>query len=254
MSKVDQEKTERLSALVKNADCIWFESTGSTNDDVKECIKKNGCLTNIIRVADFQTKGRGTHGRTWDNGRLALLMSVGVRLNTEIKNIPGITLVIGAAVVNLLRKTGENVFLKWPNDIYLKGKKLGGILTEVVKQEGDSVYLVVGIGLNIIASNAQHASLEINKSTIDIIELSSNIGQIIIFEINQYSSRSLKKLQKNWSRIDAFYGRKIEVFYENTVVAKGFIHSITEEGYLKVICEETQESKVFISATVREIV
>ena len=98
-----------------------------------------------IAVADFQTAGRGRHGRTWEAPPgTALLFSVLLRPPGDLA-LPQLALVVGAAVADALEHlTGLSVQIKWPNDVMLRRQKVAGVLAEA--RDGA---VVVGIGVNL---------------------------------------------------------------------------------------------------------
>lgn len=113
----------------------------------------SGQLEPVLLVAERQSAGRGRLGRSWNgaqgntqNSNLsALTFSLGLPL--EPQDWSGLSLAVGIAVVHALH---PRLQLKWPNDIWLDGRKLGGILIETVKV-GEVRYAVIGIGINIEA-------------------------------------------------------------------------------------------------------
>ncbi len=126
---------------------------GSTNDRLM-LLAETESVDGVVCIAELQTKGRGRRGRTWFSpfaGSLAL--SLGVALDRAVHDLGGLSLVVGLAVLDCLRDLGvADLALKWPNDIFLGGRKLGGILVELKSQPGASaarVEAVIGIGLNV---------------------------------------------------------------------------------------------------------
>lgn len=94
-----------------------------------------------VVTADHQTGGRGRHGRIWESVKGNLYLSV-VLPDFKDKN-PYLAFVIGVAVADALSEFG--VRLKWPNDVLLEGKKIGGILLEQAPDK-----LIAGIGVNVV--------------------------------------------------------------------------------------------------------
>lgn len=125
---------------------IYLETVGSTSDYLKE---NHELLNNNFTVVhtDNQTSGRGRSGRVWHASDLSLTFSF--VLHPGAKNTLGVTIYSGLAVARgLNRLGGSRVEIKWPNDLFFQGKKLGGILTEQLFIDGKAV-VVVGIGLNL---------------------------------------------------------------------------------------------------------
>lgn len=126
-----------------------FRRVGSTNDVARE-MAEAGAAAGTLVLADEQTNGRGRRGRPWSAPPGASLsMSMVLRPPT-----PGaariLTLRLGlAAARGLDPLLPVHVGLKWPNDLQLGGKKLGGILCEAVAMKDRVSYVVAGIGLNL---------------------------------------------------------------------------------------------------------
>ncbi len=131
---------------------IYFlESTESTNDKALEIGKKREDSEGIVVVADSQTKGKGRLGRHWISPPgVNLYFSVILKPDIPPIEAPLITLAVAVAVSSVLRTwKGVPADIKWPNDIMIKGKKVGGILTEMRTSGNEIDLVVIGIGLNV---------------------------------------------------------------------------------------------------------
>ena len=127
---------------------IHFNEIDSTNTYLKENYRIYKNLSFVD--ASFQNEGRGRLGRKWVASKdEALMFSVLIKDKKLLQNAPILSLVAGCAVFKFLQQIGlENVSIKWPNDIYVSGKKVCGILLESVSHEKiDAV--IIGIGLNV---------------------------------------------------------------------------------------------------------
>lgn len=135
-------------------------STGSTNDDAKRAATE-GAVDASVFVADRQDSGRGQRGRRWEaEPGSALLFSCLFRPNIPAASLPPLSLVVGLVVAQTVaswaghRGVGGAAGVKWPNDVYVEGRKLAGVLVEA-QITGQSVSsIVVGVGLNVLASAA----------------------------------------------------------------------------------------------------
>ena len=127
-----------------------YETLDSTNDLAKE-LGSRGAPEGTVVVAETQTRGRGRLGREWESPPgVGLYVSVVLRPMLPPMELPQITLTTAVAVVRAVRRvTGLAPGIKWPNDLILSGKKLGGILTEMESESDRIRYLVVGLGLNV---------------------------------------------------------------------------------------------------------
>ncbi len=127
-----------------------FDELASTNDLAKELAAK-GAPEGTLVVAEAQSRGRGRLGRQWESPPGAgLYVSLLLRPVLPPTEMPQITLTTAVAVARAVtRVTGVVPGIKWPNDLLLDGKKLGGILTEMETESEQIRHLVVGLGLNV---------------------------------------------------------------------------------------------------------
>ena len=168
-----------------------FKSLTSTQDKAKE-FSKNG-ISNIVIIADIQTKGRGRFKRKWHSSKNGLWMSILLKPKNAGK-IQYLTFIASITVVKAIEKICElKTNIKWPNDIHYKKKKLCGILTEGIF--GKENYAVVGIGLNVNQTKFP-VEIENSSSSLRIIKRrifdTKRINKIILDEffnmyLNYYS-------------------------------------------------------------------
>lgn len=126
---------------------LHTETTGSTQDDLAELW--NQAPTYTALVADNQTAGRGRIGRSWySEPEHSLLISVLVSLPVELRDqLHWLTLIGGAAA---RAATGsECVKVKWPNDVVVDNKKIGGIIGEYCGEADGRLTAVLGLGMNL---------------------------------------------------------------------------------------------------------
>jgi len=131
---------------------IRYTTVGSTNAIAKD-LASQGAEDATVILAEQQTSGRGRLSRIFASPRGGLYMSVIMRPKLAPENLSLITLAAGAACASAIETiAGVNISLKWPNDLYLGGRKLGGILTEAAPyspSEHKIPFVVVGIGVNV---------------------------------------------------------------------------------------------------------
>ena len=134
--------TGAIPALVR------VERVDSTMDALHD-LAQAGAPAGTALVAEEQTAGRGSRGRTWASPRGGLWLSVLARPATA--GLEVLSLRAGLAVAELLDRlgAGARVGLKWPNDLMLDDRKTGGILCEARWQGGALGWVVVGLGLNV---------------------------------------------------------------------------------------------------------
>ncbi len=128
---------------------LFFPSIGSTNDVAHEQAAA-GAHDGLLVVADEQTAGRGRSEHSWwAPPRACLLMSLLLRPMLTLVRAGQLTMCLGLAAAEAIEQiTGLHIMLKWPNDLLLHGRKLGGMLTEL-SAAGDRLhYAVLGLGIN----------------------------------------------------------------------------------------------------------
>ena len=124
--------------------------TGSTNDDLLEA-GKQGAPHGTGLAARAQTAGRGRRGHKWDSTVGNLLLSIVLRPSVNPAKFSGLAAVSGLAVLKALEKQGlaSEIALKWPNDLVVRERKLGGILVEAARDNEGKPFAVCGIGVNV---------------------------------------------------------------------------------------------------------
>jgi BirA family biotin operon repressor/biotin-[acetyl-CoA-carboxylase] ligase len=144
--------------LGSGAPCVALAVTGSTNDDALAAARR-GAAAGTIFVADAQTAGRGRRGNQWFAAPgESLLCSVVLRADLAAKDVPPLALAAGLAIRHAVERTlaahgvstSEHlVRVKWPNDVWVDGKKLAGVLAESQLQGDRLLAVVVGFGINV---------------------------------------------------------------------------------------------------------
>ena len=126
-----------------------YRSVSSTNRIAFQ-IAERGAEHGDVVVAEYQTEGRGRLGKSWESLK-GLYFSIIIKpLGLITSDYSKITLTVGLAVAEAIDEiAGVHTHLKWPNDLYLNGKKCGGILTESsLTGDVSSHFVIVGVGIN----------------------------------------------------------------------------------------------------------
>ena len=128
-----------------------FDRATSTNDVaiglIKNKQKKVGCV-----YVDIQTKGRGTYGREWVSQKGNLFASIFFSLEKNYPPFNEFSIINPIIISDVIKHfCNKNIKLKFPNDIFVNGKKICGILQEVITSK-DKNFLIIGIGINIVSN------------------------------------------------------------------------------------------------------
>jgi BirA family transcriptional regulator, biotin operon repressor / biotin---[acetyl-CoA-carboxylase] ligase len=124
-----------------------FDSVPSTNQTLWDLLRQ-GADKNSVVIATQQTAGKGQWGRQWISPTGGLYLSVGIVPKLEASQSYQLTLASAWGIAAELRQWGVSVGIKWPNDLVLHGRKLGGILTETKVHNEQIIQAVIGVGIN----------------------------------------------------------------------------------------------------------
>jgi BirA family biotin operon repressor/biotin-[acetyl-CoA-carboxylase] ligase len=127
----------------------FFENTSSTMDNARD-FASGGLAAGIVTVADTQSAGRGRNGRIWASRQGGLYCSLLDRPAISIADYCMPAMLYQIAVARVVSSVcGKQAKLRWPNDIYIDGRKIAGIITEL-EAEGDMIsWIATGIGVNV---------------------------------------------------------------------------------------------------------
>jgi BirA family biotin operon repressor/biotin-[acetyl-CoA-carboxylase] ligase len=128
---------------------IYLEEVTSTNDLALR-IAEEGAPEGLVVTAHRQTEGRGKQGRRWESVAGGLWISVILRPSNPTSHAPIFNMMGAVASAEAIREiSGLEACVRWPNDLFLRGKKVGGVLCEMKGTETQIRYLVMGIGINV---------------------------------------------------------------------------------------------------------
>jgi BirA family transcriptional regulator, biotin operon repressor / biotin---[acetyl-CoA-carboxylase] ligase len=218
---------------------VFVPSCHSTNDLALEIIQNSENFHGTVILADYQTQGRGQKGNAWESeSGQNLIFSVALDTSfLKIENQFYLSMAMSLAMCNTLRELGFfNTKIKWPNDIFLDEKKIGGMLIE---NKIRGVYLrasVLGIGINVLQEkfNSKIAS------SLILNDLNSKISLPILAEkLCEHIEQQFEKLKKGefeyihlqYLKIIYKLGKK-QIFEKNTEQFTAKIQSIDRDGRL----------------------
>jgi len=162
---------------------IHYAETTSTNDRAWDQARR-GAPEGTLITADYQTQGRGRRGRRWlAPPRASLLFSVLLYPRLPFEQASLLTLAGGIAAARAIRATtGLNARLKWPNDVLLNGRKVGGVLTETEWEGASIARAVLGVGLNVNLAAAEWPPELQDRATSLLIELGQPVSREVLLK------------------------------------------------------------------------
>lgn len=129
---------------------IQLASIDSTNNYVAKMIAEGSCLDGSVIMADYQTQGRGQRGNSWQSvSKENLLFSLAFRPNYSLKENIRLSWYSSLVWQQCLLRFGVRADIKWPNDLYVEGKKIGGLLIEQQLIGEKLEWAILGCGVNV---------------------------------------------------------------------------------------------------------
>lgn len=196
-----------------------LQSTGSTNSDASAWLAESRTSAYCVVLAEQQTAGRGRHGRVWVSPFAQnLYLSLAYELKGGVEALSGLSLVVGIALMRTLKALGvEDAALKWPNDVWLQGRKLAGVLVELQGEATSGWRVVIGIGLNVHmrAEDGQQIdqgwiSLDAAKS-VSRNELAARLIETLLAVLYEFSQAGFAGFVAEWSACDALAGKRVQI-------------------------------------------
>lgn len=224
---------QELEPLLPGISIEVLARVDSTNNALLERVRSDGRhhgerspygrrandLQPCLLVAEHQTHGRGRMGRTWHSNSSSSL-TFSLALPMAMADWSGLSLAVGVAIADALDPAGPQaprLQLKWPNDIWLDGRKLGGILIETVAA-GSQRIAVIGIGLNISqpASPTNDAAFQTGYASLDELtpgisapQVLARIARPLIETLLAFPQRGYAAWQPGFERRDLLKGQSV---------------------------------------------
>ncbi len=225
-------------------DIFCYQSVVSTNDIALSMSLKDGFRSGMVILAETQEKGRGRLGRKWSSPPgLNIYMSMLLRPEIEPRHAAFLTIMTALASASALREeTGLDVRIKWPNDLMVSGKKLGGILAEIKTENNRIQKAVIGVGINVNASAGDFPPELADIATSVLLETGRCFPRagIITGILNSFESR-YDLLKNDWRELlikemrarSSSLGRQVRITDCGATIS-GLAEDIDDEGMLLV--------------------
>lgn len=224
LSDIDLLEAEKITQGLESAcrhriELTVLDEVDSTNAEIVRRRAESGAGIIPVCIADCQTAGRGRRGRPWQSPRgQNLYLSLGLTFRGSFAMLDGLSLVLGVAVAEALEQQGvAGVGLKWPNDIFLGGSKLAGILVELQGElEEGVVQVVAGIGLNVHMTEA--SGVDQSWSSLDLVvperrwdrsELAASLVSSVLRSVDEFASQGFVGFRSRWQNRDIFSGQEL---------------------------------------------
>jgi len=223
---------------------LYFASVDSTNELAMALSAENAAVNGTVVIADCQKRGRGRLGRKWVSppGRNVYMSVI---LKTVMAPAEAVFLTVAASTacaVAIRNTTGLDVRIKWPNDLMVEGKKIGGILAELRSHPAKSNFAVIGMGINVNSGIADFPE-ELRGIATSVREESGkrfSRAPIIVEVLRELENwyRTLINgerpwLLKRWKELSSTTGKKV-IITVGSETFSGLAVDIDEDGMLLV--------------------
>ncbi len=241
---------QRLRRLLAGSrltrEVIYRPQTESTNNDALAAAR-DGASEGTLFVTDFQTRGRGTRGRSWRSPRnTSLLLSTILRPKRALKPVE-LTQVAALGLCNGLRDAaGLDVRIKWPNDAMVRDRKIGGVLVEPLPGPPPAAVIGIGANLNVAASEIGLADESV-ASVLD--ETGSRCDrELVIAAVVDALERSYRALEsgrslfEEWIALSAVIGRAVAL-RSGISLHLGTVSGFGAGGEIILDCEDGEQRR-----------
>ena len=213
----------RLSSLAAGHQLFLFHEVESTNSTLSR-LARSGAAEGTVVLAERQTAGRGRLGQPWFSPPgVNLYLSVLFRGPLALEEAPVFSLIAGLALTDAVRRAGADAAIKWPNDVLVDGRKIGGALIECAARGADVDHLIVGIGVNLnVELDALAAAL--GPAAARATSLRAALGREVhrdtftadyLNALDEWAQRYRKEgpepVLTTWRERDILTGRQVEV-------------------------------------------
>jgi BirA family biotin operon repressor/biotin-[acetyl-CoA-carboxylase] ligase len=257
-SELDTQKIKaNVGESLIGSKIILVNEVDSTNELAKSHVEK-GSSEGTVFLAESQTKGKGRLGRTWHSPPgSGIYLSVLLNPDIPVIQLSPLTLMTGVAVAKGINSFQPlSVDLKWPNDILLNGKKLGGILCELVPVK-EKFWVVLGIGVNVnhekdhfspdlhgIATSLNLESEKCFDRALLIISILKSLDQ----NYHSYLTNGIKTTINDWVKLTKMFGKSVRITHGGQMI-EGVALGLDDQGSI-ILRLENGEEKSFKSGEV----
>ncbi len=223
-----------------------FDTLPSTNKTAFQLADSGAPHGDVVRSIK-QTEGRGRLGKKWQSpAGKGLYFSLIVRPYLSRNDYPKLTMTTGVAIASALRRhCGKEVALKWPNDIFLSGKKCGGILCEasLVDDCRKNWFAILGVGLNVLTASSDFPEDLQNSATSLFLETGTRFSMDdllnlicteVLAHIGILEQEGFAPLLQRWKQYDFLTGKSLQWLTHSGEVVRGYSEGPDDSGRLLV--------------------
>jgi BirA family biotin operon repressor/biotin-[acetyl-CoA-carboxylase] ligase len=195
-------------------------------------------------LSELQHAGRGRRGRSWIAPFGAgITLSMAWTSAESAGTLSALSLAVGVAISRALARAGAaGVMLKWPNDIWFRDRKIGGVLIEIKAEAGGPAHVVIGVGINVLLTAAARREIEAGGARVAAVAdacaatVSRNLvaGAILdelLSMLGRFERDGFGAFREPWTALDALSGRAVRVLSGESVIS-GTARGVDSDGAL----------------------
>lgn len=208
-------------------------------------------------LGELQHAGRGRRGRQWlAPFGASLALSLGWSFADAARVTPALSLCVGVAVARALARAGAHgICLKWPNDIWFRDRKIGGVLLELRAEASGPAYVVIGVGINVQLAAAMRSRIEAtgvraaavaeacatppSRNAVAGAIIDELLSMLVGFEREGFDA-----FRAAWARLDGLEGRRARVLVGEARI-DGTARGVSGAGALRL--ETADGMREFVS-------
>jgi BirA family transcriptional regulator, biotin operon repressor / biotin---[acetyl-CoA-carboxylase] ligase len=248
---MNAQKKKLLPNLLNDYHLLSFDSLDSTNEEAKRLAKGGGSHGAVI-WAKSQSEGKGRLGRNWLSAEGNLFVSVLLQPQKPLSELSQLSFVAAVATLEAIAPMLEDkstLKTKWPNDILLSDRKLGGILLESFRTEGsDLPWVIVGLGINIDSypPRTEFPATCLKDAGVELVSAKIILSRFIHHFIecyNEWNNKGFTNLRKDWMANAWNLKQRITARLESGEV-QGIFDGIDASGNLVLITDNNKKQVI----------
>lgn len=226
-----------------------FDEIDSTNNKAKELALKNEPEGTLV-LSKIQKKGRGRFDHIWRSPEGGLYLSIILRPTCKPEKTTLLTFLASLAVSETIKEYGLLPYIKWPNDVIIKNKKVSGILIELEAKNKKVDFVIIGIGINLNTDVSVFSKNFISTSISAELGHDVDFYSFLQFLLKNFEKYYLLFFKERYNEIINFWkeksdtiGKEVKIINFNSEIT-GRVVDVDESGFLIIKTSSGQIKKI----------
>lgn len=232
-----------IAALSRSGvDVEVVQETGSTSADL--LARASSLSAPLLLIAENQTAGRGRAGRSWlSSAGNSLTFSLAWKFDAGPQALSGLPLALGVAVAETLGRLGQQVRLKWPNDVFKDRDKLAGILVETTAADR-GIWAVIGIGMNLVMPDEMERDIGRSVAAVPwLARMDRNALMAALLDgladvLREFERSGFAAFAARWNLLHVYQGEVVRILDNGALLHEGVAAGVDDSGRLLLDCAD----------------